>query len=195
MTEVNNIDINKKADYLLLKYKGMNLKFWKPKYDIIPFDQPVVLLHRKNMQIELFEGVTTKTFKYDKTDGSGEAEINLSEKYKYTMPYGENGLQVYECFEDYFFPAPQDAIVYAEDIKNLMSKVFTDYYKWKFKAEEASQGKWLNFAFAIAIVIAVLVVAYLVAPDFFKSLLGKKAAETTAQVVKQNLTSTPKPII
>jgi len=176
----------KRIRTLIKKVKGR----FKEREELADFKEPVLYLERRGRKVEFYENINQNEFSFEHSSGDNR-KIILGTRFLKTFDYAGKTYKGYICHEDYPFPLPEDPLLTAETFGITIEKVLSDYDKWKTKQLDAKANIIWKVFVGIALIIGVVIVGYLVAPEFFNNLFN---GSEVAGVVTPS-TDVPKEIV
>lgn len=175
----------KKVDMLIKKEKGLIRKIKA----IAKFKEPVLLLERRNMEIEVFEDVTQKRFQFEHSDPDiGETYIEL--KKPFDFPYGDSSFKCYVAHEDNYTSDPMDNKDTAEMIKNTLANTLSAKNEWMIKQNKVINQRILYIILGIGGLLLIFVMFGNQIIPLLQNLIPEKTAETVVTVA-ENVTQVP----
>ena len=154
-----------------------NKKVFRGYFETAEFDEPIVILLRRNNRAEFIEDQTSGKFKYTHSSGE-EREIPLPQKSMITFPYGNKTFKGFILHEDYGTPLPEDPVVVAELFQISTDKTLNDIKKWKTDEIKATGNMYKNILYGIALIGGVYVLYRLLVPTPAPAVVEQAVVQT-----------------
>jgi len=179
--DIKRIEDLKKLNALYRKYK----KGLKARYDLAPFNEPVLQLERTNGTIEFYDKAIAGVYTFEHTDGT---HRHLTLKgFPKTMKFYDQTIKVWTCHEDFPFQIPENPLVTSELFTQSKDKDLNDTKNYKAQIINAKSKMIYQMLIGIAIVIAVIILGKMMLPNLFSG--AKNVAPAVVETVKNNTTA------
>lgn len=181
-------------DILIKKVKG----FIKSRIELEDFQEPVLILIRRNGDIELKEGITPGEYEIEHSDGR-KIKIFLPEKKMLRFRYGKDNF--FKCFiyyEDEISAYPQEPLIDAELVYIENDKLKNDIREFELKSKrenrEFVESLFTGVIWIIVAFIAINIISYLLTKQTIFDMISnagtaKEIAQATTETIQQNVTN------
>lgn len=129
-----------------------NEAVFRDKQKITDFKEPILFMIRRGRAVEFYEDASKGSFTYKHSDGNTR-EIYLEPSKQLSFDYGKRKFKGYICYEDTPLPLPEEPIVTAGTINDIVEKVGLDMKKLGLREAEMRM-KFIKTLLLVGVVAA-----------------------------------------